>query len=305
MVVDCHTHVWERPDQLGALSLGAHGRGEPKPASGCPDFRLYRQSAGPVGRTIVLGFKSRYLGADIPNPYLAAFVADEPERFIGFAGVDPTDRFAVQEVDRAVELGLRGLTLSPSAQDFHPTDTRAMAVYERACEHRLPIVFHQGGHFAARSKMEYARPFLLDEVARTFPSLRMVISHLGYPWVDETVVMLDKHPHVYADICSLTGRPWQAYQALGLAFNAGVTDKLLFGSDFPYSTVEQTVKSLFSLNEMTQGTNLPVVPLRELRGIVERDAETLLWPSAEPASAPRPASAPGSGIRSVVGVAVS
>lgn len=276
MMIDCHTHVWERPDQLGRLNLGFGGRTGERPVQGCPDFRDYRAGAAGTDVTVVLGFKSRYLGADIPNDYLASFVSEEPERRIGFAGVDPNDSFARSELEHAVGLGLRGLTLSPSAQDFHPTDTRAMAVYEWAADHGLPVVFHQGGHFAARSKMEYARPFLLDEVARSFPELRIVLSHLGYPWVDETIVMLEKHPHVYADICSLSGRPWQAYQCLSLCSNAGVMGKLLFGSDFPYSTVEQSVKSLYSINELTQGTNLPVVPMRELRGIVERDALRLL-----------------------------
>jgi predicted TIM-barrel fold metal-dependent hydrolase len=286
MIVDCHTHIWERSGQLGALSLGASGagRGGEKQNVDCPDFREYRAGGVAADVTIVLGFKSRYLGADIPNRAVADFVSEEPQKFIGFAGIDPTDRYAEEEIDRAVDLGLRGVTLSPAAQDVHPSDPRMMRVCEAACDAGLPVVFHQGGHFAARSKMEYARPYLLDEVARTFPELRIVISHLGYPWVEEAVVLLEKHPHVYADVCTLPGRPWQAYQALSLCHNAGVMGKLLFGSDFPYATVEGSIKALYSLNELTQGTNMPTVPLREIRGIVERDALRLLGLSkAEPA----------------------
>ena len=53
-------------------------------------------------------------------------------------------------------------------------------------------------------------------------------------------------------------------------------DKLLFGSDFPYTNAADCIESLYSLNQIAQGTNLPVVPREALRGIVERDTLGLL-----------------------------
>jgi hypothetical protein len=281
MITDCHTHVWDHVARPAGVTLGT------APPAGARGFHDYRHSAGPVAASFVLGFAGHGMGAPVPNEELADFVAHEPGRLFGFAGIDPSDPFALTEIDRAVELGLRGITLSPAAQGIHPADNRAMDVYQRAVELNLPVIFRQGGHFAPEWRMEFARPYLLDEVARTFPDLRLVVSHLGQPWVDETVVLLDKHEHVYADVCGLSGRPWQAYQALSLCWNAGVMHKLLFASDFPYATVEQAIKALYSVNELTQGTNLPTVPLRELRGVVERDTLFLLGLSSrsvEPAA---------------------
>jgi uncharacterized protein len=230
-----------------------------------------------VDKSIVLGFKSRYLHAEIPNRYVADYVSRFPQKLIGFAGIDPTEPSAAAEVRTAKEdLRLRGVTVSPANQDFHPTDSRAMDVYAEAERLGMPILIHPSGHFTEQSKLEFGRPYLFDEVARTFPKLRMVIAQLGQPWVDETICMLAKHPNVYADVSGLLGRPWQAYNALVNVYQHGVIDKLLFGSDFPYTSATECIEALFSINQLAQGTNLPLVPREALRGIVERDALDLL-----------------------------
>jgi hypothetical protein len=103
-----------------------------------------------------------------------------------------------------------------------------------------------------------------------------VIAQMGQPWVDETICMLGKHDHVFADVSGLLSRPWDAYNALVSAHQYGVIDKLLFGSDFPYTSATECIETLYSINQLAQGTNLPVVPREALRGIVERDALGLL-----------------------------
>jgi predicted TIM-barrel fold metal-dependent hydrolase len=151
-----------------------------------------------------------------------------------------------------------------------------MRVYAEAERLGMPILFHPSGQFTEESKLEFGRPYLLDEAARAFPKLHMVIAQMGHPWIDETICMLGKHPNVFADVSGLLGRPWQAYNAFVTAHQYGVIDKLLFGSDFPYTHAEECIEALYSMNQLAQGTNLPVVPREALRGIVERDALGLL-----------------------------
>ncbi len=289
MIVDCHTHVWQSPEQLGQLDLGDLPRPRrPRIARApvAPAAWRAQPSADPehhwaqsalVDKSIVLGFKSRYLHAEIPNAYVADYVNKFPQKLIGFAGIDPTEGSAVQDVRIAkTELQLRGVTLSPANQDFHPADTRAMRVYAEAEERGMPILFHGASQFTEQSKMEFGRPCLLDEVARTFPKLRIIIAQLGQPWVDETICLLSKHANVFADISGMLGRKWQAYNALVAAHQSGVIDRLLFGSDFPYTNAGKCIEALYSINQMAQGTNLPIVPREALRGIVERDTLSLL-----------------------------
>ena len=83
-------------------------------------------------------------------------------------------------------------------------------------------------------------------MARDFPELSLIISQLGQPFIDETICLMAKHPHVYSDISGLLSRPWQAYNALVLAHQAGVADKLLFGSDFPYTNAAHCIEALYA-----------------------------------------------------------
>lgn len=289
MIVDIHTHVWQSPDQLGRVDLGElHRPRVVRTMRGTitrPEVRTvpsadadhHLASTAGVDRTVVLGFRSRYLKADIPNTFVAEYVAKHPGKLIGFAGIDPTERDAPDELRHArEELRLRGLTLSPANQDFHPADTRAMRLYAAAEELGMPILVHPGGQYTPESKLEYARPFLWDEIAREFPRLRLVIAQLGHPFLEETLCLLAKHPQVYADISGLLARPWQAYQALVACHQNSVIDKLLFGSDFPYTNATTCIQQLYQLNTIVSGTNLPVVPRESLRQIVERDTLGLL-----------------------------
>ena len=289
MIVDCHTHIWQAPEQLGGALLG-------EPASlvkgvnrlGGDNLKLWRSTpaADPdhhwaqnaaVTTAIVLGFKSRYLRAEIPNRFIADYVRSSPEKLMGFAGIDPSERTAIDEVRSAkVLMGLKGLTISPANQDFHPCDTRAMRLYEEATRLHLPVLIHPCSAYSRASKLDYAQPYLFDDVARNFPDLPIVIAQMGYPFVDQTVMLMGKHPNVFADISGLPGRPWAAYNALVTAYQANVFSKLLFGSDFPYTNATECIEALYSLAQTVQGTNLPVIPRESLRSIIERNALPLL-----------------------------
>jgi uncharacterized protein len=279
MIVDCHTHIWESVDQLGRASgmWDARGRGrtasEPKAAASD-----HLAASRPVDKSIVLGFKSHYLQAVVPNEYIAGYVRKHPDRLVGFAGVDPSrPREAIADLRRASEqLGMKGLAVWPAGQDFHPSSTGAMQVYAEASRLRLPIIFHQGVMNSAGAKMEFARPFLLDEVAREFPDLKIIVAQLGYPWIDETLILLSKHRNVFADLGGVLSHPWLAYNSLIAAHQAGIMDALLFGSNFPHSAPAVCIETLYSINQFCHGTNLPTIPREQLRQIVERNAFELL-----------------------------
>lgn len=289
MIVDIHTHVWQSPDQLGRVDLGELHRPRtvrtlrntltkpPLRTGPSADADHHLASTAGVDRTIVLAFKSRYLRAEIPNTFVAEYVSKHPQKLIGFAGIDPTESDAAGELRHArSELGLRGLVLSPANQDFHPADSRALPLYQAAEELGMPILIHPGGQFTPESRLEFARPYLWDEIARDFPKLRLIIAQLGHPFLDETLCLLAKHPHLYADVSGLLARPWQTYQALVACHQNSVIDKLLFGSDFPYTVASAAIHQLYQINYYAQGTNLPVIPRESLRGIIERDTLTLL-----------------------------
>jgi predicted TIM-barrel fold metal-dependent hydrolase len=150
-----------------------------------------------------------------------------------------------------------------------------MRLYEECEKRGLPVLFEQN-HRQPAAKMEYAQPTLLDDVAQAFPDLRIVIARLGHPWVEQTVVLLAKHPNMYANVAGLLRHPWLSYTALLAAWEYEVMDKLLFGSDFPYRSPAACIETLYSVNQFSHGSNLQAIPREALRGIVERDALQLL-----------------------------
>jgi predicted TIM-barrel fold metal-dependent hydrolase len=151
-----------------------------------------------------------------------------------------------------------------------------MEVYEAAARHRLPAVIDIGPNLCSSVKLQYARPGLLDEVARSIPGLRMVITQMGYPWLDETLAILQNHGNVFADVGPLLRRPWIAYDALRRAWEMGVMDQLLFGSDFPFMSATDAVEAVFNINRLVAETGLPKIPRTALEQLVERDAIGLL-----------------------------
>ena len=249
MIVDCHTHTWESPEALGravSLSRGTtSGGGEEPVAAGAA---RHLAASEPVDWAFVLGFTSHYLGAQIANDHVAAFVRSHPERLIGIACVDPSKpKEALDEVQRARrELDMRGVAVAPAAQDFHPTNSQAMLVYAEAATLSMPVIFHNGLEVTSSTKLEYAQPVLLDEIARELPNLKIVVSHLGQPWIHETLALLAKHPNVYADISDLLASPWRSYQALLGAHELGVMRKLLFASGFPRMRASHCIEALYA-----------------------------------------------------------
>ncbi len=280
MIIDCHTHIWERPEQLGRYRPAASDRSTAAGRRVWPeaDPQRHLAAAEPVDKSIVLGFRSHYLGINIPNDYVARYVRQHPSRLLGFAGIDPTrPAEAIREAVHAHdELGMVGISVSPSAQDFHPSCTSAMRVYAEANRLRMPVIFENNVLLAPGAKLEYARPFLLDEVAREFPDLKIIIAQLGHPWIDETVLLLAKHANVYADIGGLLLNRWRSYNAMLAAYHGDVMDKLLFASNFPFTSAAACIEALYTINQVCHGTNLPTIPREQLRRIVERNTLELL-----------------------------
>ncbi|HVA87308.1 MAG TPA: amidohydrolase family protein [Candidatus Saccharimonadales bacterium] len=211
------------------------------------------------------------------NDQTAEFVAANPSHRIGFTSVHPDDPGAIKELERSTgDLGLKGIKLGPNYQNFDPLSPSAFRLYGHAETHRLPIVFHQGTSPMRTAPLRYAHPLVMDEIAIRFPELRIVMAHLGHPWQADTITVIRKHPHVYADVSAAIYRSWSFYSAMRLATEWGVLEKLLFGSDYPIATSGETLTGLRGLNDIPRRTGLPEIPEAAIEAIIERDSLALL-----------------------------
>lgn len=253
-LIDWHMHVW-RTEHLGRQwgpQLQARYREPIGDMASFEQIDAAREEGG-VEAAVVIALKSRMLELDIPNEFIAEYVQLHPESTVGIASVDPNDNNAVDELRYAVNtLGLQGLKLSPPYQGFHPHSPEAWRVFQAADDLGLPVIFHQGAVFTRGGTLEYANPILLDKVARTFNNIRIVFAHVGQPWFTEVVAMMYKHQNMFADISARFHRPWQLHNILLAARDYGVTDRILFGTDFPVLRPRFCVDQLRRINELTE-----------------------------------------------------
>ena len=257
MIVDCHTHIDLTGDDVDA-----------------PE---YSEAAQTVEKCIVLA------GSEGPseqtNKKLAQYVNKHKEKRVGFAVVEPgKDKIDVDSLKLLQEkLGLQGVVLYCSACGVHPAHTRAIRFYEAAQELGLPIFFHNTPDTPKdRVVLEYAQPYLLDEVAREFADLKIVIGNMGMPFIEQTLSIVSRHQNVYADLTIKPKNVWQTYNMVVAAHEHGVMDKLLFGSGFPLGNAGQCIEALLGFNMLLADTNLPTVPRGSIRNIIERDTLKLL-----------------------------
>lgn len=272
-----HTHTWNaglhfQPETIREADLS---RGYPLDLT----VRLepFLEDMAPFEKVVVFGLKARRTGYWVPDEYVAQFVARAPQKLIGFAACDPTQPGYLDELKYAMErLGLRGVKMGPIYAGFDPRDARCDPVYVFCQENGLPILFHSGTTYNRNAPLGYSRPWLFDEVAMRYPDLHMVLAHAGHPFSEECLVVIRKHPHVYADVSALYYRPWQFYNTLIAAQEYRVTHKLLFGTDYPFAKAQESIDGLRNINHIIGSSGLPCVSSETIEGILNRDAFQLV-----------------------------
>jgi len=268
MLIDCHTHLWRQHEHLHAsfLTDAARIRKGPIDLDAAPE-KHWQAMAG-VDRCIVFGLRAAHAGIDVPDEFIAEYASAHAQKVIGFMSIDPTRDNVEEEIERRMAMGLQGIKIGPTYQNFHPQDERARPLWRKAEKLGLPIMVHQGTTFARVAPLKFANPLLLEDVALEYPELRMVIAHLGHPWEEETIILIRKQPNLYADVSALWYRPWQLYNSLRLAYEYGVTGKLFFGTDFPVASVEDSIEGLREIPSLARRAHLPEVPEEIIEGII-------------------------------------
>jgi uncharacterized protein len=278
MIIDVHSHAWEYPRHFGE-----EFRRQAKRARAGVEVDLtvryedYRRAAPADTRTVVFGGKARLSGVWVDDRYVADYVRTHPDTLTGFLSVDPTQDGWQRELEEGHRgLGLCGIKLLPMYAGFRPDDERLDPLWRYATDHRLPVLLHTGTTFVARAPLECTLPRHIDRVAIRFPDVRIIMAHLSHPYEGECVVTIRKHPNVYADVSALHYRPFQLYHSLMLVQEYGVWDKVLFGSDYPFTTVTASIDGLRKLNVMLAGTALPRLDENAIESLIHRDSLAIL-----------------------------
>lgn len=279
MIIDMHSHAWQFPEHFDerfrqqARDVARADRDLDLSVT----YESYRAGAQTTDKTVVFGGKARLSGVWVDDAYVAEYVAAHPDRLIGFLSVDPTQDGWQEEMRHGHrELGLKGIKLLSMYAGFYPHDPRLDPLWQYASDNQLPVLLHTGTTFVAQAPIDCTLPRHLDPVATKYPDVKIVMAHLSHPYEGECVAVIRKHPNVYTDVSALHYRPFQFYNSLMLVQEYGVWHKLLFGSDYPFTTIDASIAGIRSLNEMLEGTALPRLDGDEIEALIHRDSLKLL-----------------------------
>jgi predicted TIM-barrel fold metal-dependent hydrolase len=278
MLVDVHSHYWEYPthfsDDFKAQARRSRGDVE---VDLTVRWEEYSSRAQSCDKTVVFGGKARLSGLWVPDREIAGYVSRHPDKLIGFLSLDLTQPGWQDELEEGHRnLRLKGIKLLPMYAGFYPNDRQFDHLWQYAAKHGLPVLLHTGTTFISQAPLACTLPRLLDDVATRFPDVRLILAHLSHPYEGECVVTIRKHPNVYSDISALHYRPFQMYNSLMLVQEYGVWDKLLFGSDYPFTTVDASLDGVRRLNEMLDGTSVPRLREDKIEEMFSRDTLGLL-----------------------------
>lgn len=140
---------------------------------------------------------------------------------------------------------IKGLKIYAGYEHYYPYDERYQKVYDTCVEFDIPVMVHTGDTFSEKAKLRFARPLHLDEVAVDNPELKIVLCHLGNPWIQDAQEVIYKNKNVYADISGLVVGDFDHFfekmmrdRVAELISYAGEPRYLLYGTDWPISTMD-------------------------------------------------------------------
>lgn len=328
-IIDPHVHLTKGPSDYGkgwercfeglASEIGTNSKEE------LDEVVKINKALGVTKAGIICQDNSRIFDFRSTIEYGQEVIDQYPDFWYGTVGVTPVNKY--WELDRknldlfkyAIDsLGFKCMMTAPTYERFQADDRRAYPFYEAALERDIPIMFHNSSMTKppVLAPLEFGDPRHIDKVGIDYPDLRMCIEHMGFPWENVTLGMMEKNPNLYTEISSLWDRPYlttwnlviakeYGYQYLrstktpykydeGLPDEDYVQDRVLsrvmYGSDF-YGTYDLTKPGGFhirgdfakyvnfvkrDINAVAEKTGWPKFTQKEIDGILGDNAKNFI-----------------------------
>jgi len=261
MIIDCHTHINYYEDENQPALPGSLENLRREMRRNRVDVAIvltsYKVNPGrPSTRDAVMATR------ELSNIFIVAGI-----RYDGFKKDD------LVEIRGFLREGsVRGLKLYPGYETFYPQDERMRPVFELAGEFDVPVMIHSGDTLNPMGKVKFAHPLHVDEIAVDFPDVKIIICHLGNPWVRDTMEVVYKNKNVYTDISGLvlgdfTDR-FEVYmrkQIQEMVLYGVEPEKVLYGTDWPISSMESYLRFMEELK----------IPAQEKKKIMWENAAQL------------------------------
>ncbi len=199
--------------------------GDPRPDTEIEEYLKVLDRVGVV-RSVPFGAS---------NDEVAELLRAYPGRFIGLArisGLHPMG--GVRELERRVrEQGFQALGVSALVDAIPASDRRYYPLYAKAVELNVPVRIYSSMSYATDRPYDLGHPRHLDQVAIDFPELTIIGGLGGWPWVNEMVAIVRRHPKLYMDTSAhrakYLGQPGAGWEMLLQMGNTLIQDKVMVG----------------------------------------------------------------------------
>jgi uncharacterized protein len=207
-----------------------------------------------VDRLSTLGIE-RAVPFGISNDEIAVLLRTYPDRFLGLARISCLQGMrGVRELEHRVrQEGFQALGVSALVDCLPASDRRYYPLYAKAAELGIPVRIYSSMNYATDRPYDLGHPRHLDQVAMDFPELTLIGGLGGWPWVNEMVALVRRHPNLHVDTSAhrakYLGQPGSGWEMLMQFGNTLIQDKVLIGISAglvgqPYETLIQEYLNL-------------------------------------------------------------
>ena len=251
-IIDAHMHF----SNIEALRQGAIDAN----VDYCADGLRREYSESDVTTCICMGLSETAPGrtpdAWAINPMLAD-LHNQPSSMRVCLGINPhaMDNEAVERIEAAIcgKQIVAGFKIYAGYYHVDVNDKIYEPIYKLASEKKLTVAIHGGETYFKGGLLEYSRPIHVDKLAYAYSDMKIVICHLGFPWVMEACEIAAKNANVYVDISGLVvGGAAECdqmrkepllrdYYRQGLMF-LGNYRKVIFGTDWPLVPIKPYIE---------------------------------------------------------------
>ena len=213
------------------------------------DAALMLHAMDQAGIDIACLFQIFHPDGTTGNNLAARFIAQHPDRFVGFAYVAPTmPESMAGELARAIdELHFVAIKLYPPYTPWEFNRPEWHSIYKFAHDRKLVVIIHT-------DHLRKNRPRFLQEIAPLFPDANFVAGHAGnVPEARaEAIAAAQAHPNVYLETCSTFRTPGVIEE---LVEQAGA-DRVLYGSDMPLMDPRPQLGKIITANISAEAKRL-------------------------------------------------
>lgn len=242
MLIDFHTHIFPDAIAFKAIRILSQNAGGAQPFyNGTKRGLLQYMKESGVDVAVVLGIATNPEQQRAVNDFAASM---NEGKLIAFGSVHPDAPDVLSEIDRICDLGLAGIKFHPDYQQFYGDEQKMTPIYEKIAKRGLIVVFHCGVDIGLYPPA-HMTPSHLANVLNPLEGATVVAAHFGGYMMWERALESLCGKNVYLDTAYAAGSIPPKLAAAVIRTHGA--DKILFGSDLPWSDAGEEVNMIKTL----------------------------------------------------------